>query len=74
MRPSKSFVVAALSLSLAERSDCAISISQCFLSKSVKSMLVMASSLNFDLKERLDINFTDKATLNPLCKSIASGM
>ncbi|XP_014487511.1 PREDICTED: MMS19 nucleotide excision repair protein homolog [Dinoponera quadriceps] len=35
-------------------------------------MLVMASSMNFDLKERLDINFTDIATLNVLCRNIAT--
>ncbi|XP_032684035.1 MMS19 nucleotide excision repair protein homolog isoform X2 [Odontomachus brunneus] len=34
-------------------------------------MLVMASSLNYDLKERLDDSFTDSAMLSSLCKSIA---
>lgn len=34
----------------------------------------MVSSLNFDLKERLDNNVMDSTTLNPLCKNIASGI
>lgn len=34
----------------------------------------MAMSPNFDLKERLDICFKDETTLNPLCRSISSGM
>lgn len=34
----------------------------------------MATSPNFDLKERLDVCFKDTAALNLLCRSISSGM
>lgn len=37
-----------------------------------QQFLVMASSPNFDLKERLDISFKDTAALSSLCKNIAS--